>query len=203
MRKKMIIAIGYKKGSGKTTFAKMLRAYLHAGVGRGYRRVDLRSFAGPLKRHIGMGIFGLTYQQMTDPVLKERPLDEWWGLSPRQILQRAGTEGLRAAIHQDVWVKAALRDLDPWEFIVFDDLRFPNEAEVVRSRAKDLGWESLICKVERKVSDSGDGVDVHASETALDGWDGWDLTIKNEGDLQELQDRAYELAKMVISQTEG
>jgi RNA-splicing ligase RtcB len=48
----------------------------------------------------------------------------------RRILELVGTQGYRAA-YPDVWVDLALAGGGP---AVFDDVRFPNEAEGIRKR---------------------------------------------------------------------
>lgn len=55
-----------------------------------------------------------------------------WGPEYRRLLQVLGTDCLRA-VDQDFWVKAAVAQMtDPEGKYVFDDVRFPNEAEVIK-----------------------------------------------------------------------
>jgi hypothetical protein len=63
-----------------------------------------------------------------DQTIKESP----WGEEIRRLWQRFGTETVRA-YDPDFWVNAALQDMESVdsERIVFDDVRFPNEAKMI------------------------------------------------------------------------
>ncbi|RME02229.1 MAG: hypothetical protein D6812_06570 [Deltaproteobacteria bacterium] len=163
------------------------------------QRIVRTSLAGPMKRHIGQGIFGLTYQQMNDPELKETPLKEWWNLTPRQILQRVGTEGLRAAIHPDIWAEVCARQASRDRALVIDDIRFPNEIEVLRRRGRELDVPVWIIEVNRSDRMKEQYVDSHPSETALIGYQGWDLRVENDGTPSGLAGVARELSQMVLA----
>jgi hypothetical protein len=98
----------------------------------------------------------------------------------RHLLQQMGTELGRNVYGEDVWV----RTLGAWVFtfaqneiqkFVITDIRFPNEVKWVQ----DLGG-----KVLRITGRGGAGgpAAFHISETALDGFDGFDGTIDNNED---------------------
>lgn len=118
-----IIALSGPAGSGKSTAAAHL-------VDKGYTLVK---FAGPLKAMCRA--VGLTDEHI-DGDLKERPLDWLQGKSPRQFMQRLGTEFGRDCIGPHFWVglweRAALDVLDQGGRVVCDDCRFANEADAVR-----------------------------------------------------------------------
>ena len=61
------------------------------------------------------------------------------------------------------------------------DMRFPNEADLV----KEMGGYNV--RIIRPGLDDGDG---HASEHALDNYQGWDSEILNDGDLAALEHAA-------------
>lgn len=159
-----LLGIAGKAGSGKTTAADHL-------VSLGWTRVKL---AGPLKDMLRA--IGLTDQHLEGD-LKEVPCDLLCGQTPRHAMLTLGTEWGRDMIGGDFWtgiaagrIRAALA---AGQNVVVDDVRFDNEAGVIR----DLG--GTVLKIERGV---GVAVD-HVSESGVDA----DTTYQNEGSLEELQ----------------
>lgn len=99
----------------------------------GFERV---SFADPLKEMLMT--LGLSREQLYDQRKKEEPCGVvLGGKTPRHAMQTLGTEWGRKMIHTDIWAEAALRKMtkaiDEDRRLVIDDLRFDNEAKVVRS----------------------------------------------------------------------
>lgn len=124
-RKQMILIglIGYKQ-SGKDTFADYL-----------VRNHDFkkRAFADPVKQ-ICKIMFHLETEQMNDPRLKET-IDERWGLSPRQMMQKVGTDMVRNMLGNDFWVKhMQTQHHTADDRIVISDVRFKNEAEWIKNK---------------------------------------------------------------------
>ena len=121
----MLIGLTGKAGSGKSFAAQRLVDH------HGFRRVK---FADPLKnmlRAIGLKDIHLEGE------LKEVPSRILCGKSPRQTMQTLGTEWGRDIMGEDFWlnlffiaVTSSDRGLAP---IVCDDVRFPNEAGLIRS----------------------------------------------------------------------
>lgn len=107
--------------SGKSEVAKLLMA-------RGYRRAP---FARPLKDMLRS--LGLSEDQV-DGDLKEIPVDELFGLTPRHLMRTIGTEWGRSQ-HTDFWVAVwRMRNLTgSHEMIVADDVRFPNEVAAIHA----------------------------------------------------------------------
>jgi hypothetical protein len=93
----------------------------------------------------------------------------------RELLQSLGV-AVRTHIGEDAWVRAALRKtVEPGNY-VFTDVRFPNEANAIKS------FGGVIVRIER----AGIGpVNGHESETAMDGY-GFDEVILNNGTIDEL-----------------
>lgn len=89
---------------GKDEVARVLRDDL------GFRTY---SFALPLKQ-VAQVLFGLTEEQMWNDKLKNVVIDAW-GLSPRTIFQRIGTEGGRHVFDEGMWAKMAM--------FVWDDVK--------------------------------------------------------------------------------
>lgn len=170
----LLIGIGHKKGVGKDTVANRLIDT------HGFTRM---SFADPLKEACRI-IFHFTDDQLYGH-LKE-VLDPRWDKSPREILQKFGSEALRGCIDTDVWIKSLKikiqnmvtanpnRDLR----IVVPDVRFPNEADALH----DLGGKLWKITREQPINEFSH----HQSETALDDYHGWNNYIFNDSTMQSL-----------------
>ena len=160
-------------GCGKTTVASLLAEH---------QRV---SFAAPLKRAVwrlldDLNLEGFRYAR-TD---KEAIIPEL-GVSARHMMQTLGTEWGRACIHPDFWVMIARaetqRILAYGGSVVIDDVRFPNEAAMIR----ELGGE--LWRIERPgIAYNGD----HESEGGLE-----DITpdrvIVNDVSIDQLLEKIY------------
>lgn len=119
----MIIGFHAPIGHGKTTAANYLVSHYGA-----YKF----SFATPLKIMAQM-IYGLSNQQVYGSQEDKARVDPRHGQSPRWLLQFLGTDVCRTVLGPDVWVNAALRDKDPHQLYVCDDVRFANEAAAIRA----------------------------------------------------------------------
>lgn len=150
-------------GAGKTTVATMLEQAMF----------ERRPFAGPLKamlRALGLSL------EHTDGALKDRPCELLCGQTPRRAMQTLGTEWGRDLVGPALWANAwrCAVEARPGR-VVADDLRFPNEAEMIRT----LGGQVWL--IERPGIAVGD----HVSEQL------WrqivpDRVIANDGDLARL-----------------
>lgn len=171
----MIIGLGYKARSGKDTIADHLCKKF--GFHRG-------AFAGALK-DAAREIFGLSWEQLYGS--EKEIVDPYWRDTPRKLLQMLGTECLRKGYSDDVWIRALRRHMllvdearrwtSHW---VITDVRFPNEAAAIKE------WGGLLWRVDRPTSGASGGVVAHPSETALDGFAGWDAVIENNSTLEDL-----------------
>lgn len=160
-------------GAGKTTAAKVLIEGLAEEVD-GVRC----SFAAPLRR-ICKEVFPYVDAKYFDCAgLKEEPIPGLNGLTGRRILQHIGTEGFRALL-SDTWIRLAEHQI--WEearageqVIVFDDVRFLNEATLIRAYGQ-------LYRVVRP----GKGAGEHASERHIDALV-CDNSIMNDSTLETL-----------------
>jgi hypothetical protein len=101
------------------------------------------------------------------------------------MMQTLGTEWGRACIHPDFWVMIARaetqRIMADDRSVVIDDVRFPNEAAMIR----DLGGE--LWRIDRPgVTYSGD----HSSEGGLEDIT-TDRVIANDGTIAQLKEKIY------------
>lgn len=160
-------------GCGKTTVAGFLQQH-------GYRRL---SFAGPLKR-MAIVLFeelGYSPSDASDLVHEHKELRlPGINTTPRHVLRTLGTEYGRQCIHPDLWLMCAGRALSALRAdghrVVFDDCRFPNEAEFIRTHGGAL-WRverpGVVCQTD------------HASEGGLDDFI-FDRRIVNDGSVLDL-----------------
>jgi hypothetical protein len=100
-----------------------------------------------------------------------------FGVSARHMLRTLGTEWGRECVGPDVWTTHWLERVRSRSFVVVDDVRFPNEAELVRTLGGQM-WKVTRPGVERATE--------HASEGGLDNWPNFTHDIINAGTLQDL-----------------
>lgn len=121
---------------GKTTLANLLDH-------------EKMSFAAPLREILNVLLTRLGYNgEMIDRFLhgdlKEFTIPELGNRSPRYLMQTLGTEWGRYLVSETIWVdvmRARIRHA--FSPVVIDDVRFPNEFDMIRS----LG--GLMVKIDR------------------------------------------------------
>jgi hypothetical protein len=163
----MLIGITGKKGSGKSTVAKRLI------LKHRFRALPL---AKPLKDMLR--ILGLSQVEL-EGELKELPCALLGGRSPRHAMQTLGTEWGRKLIHDELWLIAWARNyynIASQTAIVLDtpapgivaphyrspsvvvpDVRFDNEAELIRAKGGKI----------IEISRPGCEGDAHSSEAGV------------------------------------
>lgn len=170
-RRKTVIGITGRAGSGKTLAAGMVPAAV------------VIQLADPLYAALAT-LIGVPEVLLRDRGFKERPI-EWLGKSPRQLLQSLGTEWGRDSVRSDIWLELCRRRIamlreQGCETIVVADVRFENEAHMIRENGGSV-WH-----VRRP---SADGAEVaHSSEAGIQFADG-DTVIVNDGTIEQLRAR--------------
>ncbi len=142
-----IIGLTGLAGAGKTSAARWLERNM------GY---TVLPFSAPLKAMAGV----VLRAEQLHGVGKEVPLEVLCGLTPRQFMQRLGTEFGRDQVGQDFWIGLwfrAARALPQGARIVADDVRFLNEAATIRAAG------GVIIEMARPGAGSASGAD-HVSE---------------------------------------
>lgn len=157
--------------SGKSTVAGLLESR---------HQFSTRSFATPLKRMVvdllnslGMNPEEIGYHMHEG---KEAPIDKLGGASFRYLTQTLGTDWGRKLIDNDMWARAATEG-DLSGLVVWDDVRFINEAEAIRAKG------GVIWRVERPGATSQTS---HVSEGQLEGY-AFDAVLTNNGTMEELE----------------
>lgn len=162
--------------SGKTTVSKELERF-------GYVRVP---FADTLKRMVSTLLtdlgynaeeakhYAYTYKEFVVPAL---------GVTVRHLLQTLGTEWGRQCVSSDMWLKVWQAKVQRLTYVVVDDVRFPNEADLIRTLGGEV-WKVTRCDAEVAQATHMN----HASEGSLDAWPHFARYIENNGTLEQLLD---------------
>ena len=181
----MVIGFHGKIGSGKSLIASICKELLEeSGL-----KVRVKSFAQPIYDVISelyeMDVDEIKTHKRKGTTLfidskgKEISHSELYKTSNfREILQTIGN-GMRNYGHENVFVDSLfgtftekiiddwMDGVKPW---IIDDLRYPNEAERIRS----LDCGKLFKIVREKSEDNS-----HQAETSLEDWEDWDYIIEN------------------------
>lgn len=140
----MIIGLVGKKFSGKDTCAGHLIVHYH------FKKL---TFAQALK-DVCQYLFLLSDQQLHDHAWKEKKIDQW-GLTPREIMQKVGTDLFRNHFDKDFWLKQFQIRFDQMQKdgpqrIVCSDCRYQNEVDLI----KKLG--GVIIRIDRDLINDDD-----------------------------------------------
>lgn len=147
--------------AGKTTAAGALTA-------RGWVRM---SFADPIRQMLLA--LGLSREEMAGG--KNVPVPWLGGKTPRELMQTLGTEWGRQMVAPDIWTRASMVRIeqllrsDSAPGVVFDDVRFDNEARLIQEHG------GLVVRIER----AGLAPMAHASEAGVSP-ELVDLTVTND-----------------------
>jgi len=174
----MIIGFAGKKGSGKSTAAGFL-------VELGFVRY---SFADPIREMLSslLSDLGLSADEKLEAMQRKEEVIHPIGVSFRHLAQTLGTEWGRQLVDHDVWIKCQACRLEnrwPEARIVYDDIRFENEAALIRA------YGGRIVHIRRSGLPEDDH---HASEVGIAVADG-DLVLDNGGNLGLLLDAVLAL----------
>ncbi len=162
---KLIGLTGFKT-SGKDTVADyMVSAF-------GFVKIE---HAEPIRRALA-AMFSVDISVFLNPETKELPLPELKGRTPRFLQQTLGTEWGREIVDEDIWAWLADRAIERHNAsgarqIVLSDVRFQNEAEVIKQRGGQI-WRVERPGIVR--------VDAHPSEKGLPP-EFIDLVVENDG----------------------
>lgn len=186
MNNRKIILINGKKRAGKDTLAKFLSYYLPD--------CEITHFAKPMKEIVAemlnMPIDDLeVLKNVEEPIgVYDKDRNEFIAYTDiRKILQVFGSGKMKEYFGKDVWAKLLYSTLPDKEFIIVPDFRFPEEY-----RPCD---DDNIITIRIKAPWTKD--DNHISENALADFK-FDYDIINAGSLDDLNDKAKWLAKVIM-----
>lgn len=169
----MIIGFTGRKGSGKDTVASFLPFEFEQVKFAGALKDMFRAFL------IYCKVDEETIERMVEGDLKEVPQEILQGKTPREFMQRLGTEFGRDQIGENLWVDAAMERAKSFDISVFTDVRFDNEASAVKREG------GVVIRISRPQALANEFSD-HPSEKAIDSLD-VDHNIKNDGSLGQLK----------------
>ena len=183
----MILGLSGYARSGKDTVAEYL-------VERyGFVRM---AFADPMREAVARLNPWIDFAGLRIPLSEALRITDWDGLKDesteiRSLLQRMGTEVGRHMFGENFWVDYALNKAveSGHERIVFSDVRFPNEADSIKSFPRNKIW-----RIDRPGTTPANG---HISEHALDDYQ-FDLYINNVHTKEHLYDAVDSLIRNVI-----
>lgn len=164
-------------GSGKTAIASYLST-------NGFKRVPMaatiKKMVVVLLRDLGVSADDasrLVYEDKHEEIPEIKS-------SARHLLQTLGTEYGRGCVHPDVWLMcwrtSVQEHIRAGMHVVCDDVRFPNEANLLRELGGEL-WMVTRPGVQR--------TDTHVSEGGLDNFPYFDRRLCNAGSLPDLYRR--------------
>lgn len=170
-----LIGLAGRKGAGKDTAATLIQEHM-----RDWERI---AYADPIRAALSAMLDGLDYGAYLTPERKEMPIPGLFGHTARSLSQTLGTEWGRDCVHPDLWVSIAMRQVEIASQcgapgVVITDVRFPNEAQAIRSRGGRVWWIEPAGRLDFPA-------DHHRSESGLTVHD-IDRCIPNDTDIGDL-----------------
>jgi hypothetical protein len=144
-----------------------------------------KSFAEPLKKGVQC-FFNFTDEQLyTD---KKEIIDDKWGVSPREVFQIIGTNIVRDQFDilfnnkikgETFWIQNFNIWYDKqYKNILVSDIRYQNEVDYVLNKG------GIVIKINRELKE--EDIDNHKSEKDMEHINNYNISIDNNGTLQEL-----------------
>ncbi len=171
-----LIGITGPIGAGKDTTAAFLQRMLD---------IPSYSFASPMRRAVA-AMFGVPLEELQTQEGKAK-VDDFWGITRRDMLRKIGNEAVKPLFGDDFWARRAQQIIASIEgdvqAIVIPDVRFPVEAEWIRSNGVLMHISRPNNPLQGEMSD-------HASDAGLPYLlDRGDVMVRNDGCKAELYDR--------------
>lgn len=170
-----IILLGGKANTGKDTAAEIIDNYY---------------------RDKGLDVVNIQISFYIKMYAKE--IAKWDGdneSKPRQLLQDLGTELIRKQIDKYFFIKRIIQDIDIYsryfDVITISDGRLPEEFDKIKANYPETisihvtrpNFQSTLTKTQKE----------HVTETGLDNYDKFDYELVNDGTIDDLKVKAYEL----------
>lgn len=118
---------------------------------------------------------------------------------PRDLLQQLGTEIIRIKMNKpNFLVNRVLEDIEIlsnyFDSFVICDAREEKEITIMKEKFKNV----ISIKVNREVDILSEEQQKHYTETALDDYKDYDYVLDNDGTLEELKIKVYNILKEII-----
>ena len=178
----MLIGLCGKKGAGKSSAANILA---------GWGGIEF-AFAEPLKQIILLAFPWVPAAALYGTEAEKNEVIPGLEISGRRLMQTMGTEVFRDTIPglipgaKNIWVDnmAYRLEKNAGKFIIVSDVRFPDEAQLIRNRG------GYLIRIERG---AGGEIDKHPSEA---GDFIPDYIVENRGTLEELADQLSNIVNL-------
>jgi hypothetical protein len=184
----MIIGLGHRSRHGKDTVGNFMIAW--AAKQRPDLKIKKLSWAWKLKDvafqlygHLGLREAEF-YDTPEGAKLRNVELSRI-GKTPVEIWIDMGTPAVREHVWDQTWIAWVEAFATKYDVIICPDTRFANEVS-----ACDVTIKVTNPRVPHRTGKSVDNV--------LAGWEGWDYTVVNDGDLRQLETKAHTLAHTLL-----
>ena len=188
----LILLIG-KISSGKSTAAKILSEVFG---------LKEEMFAQPLK-DFAVSI-GFSHQEVYGTQEQKLAINDFWGISGREFMQRFGTDVCRELLpkaipnmrlgDRQLWAAVMEKKIKEIGGIVISDGRFPDEVRLVKQ------YGGIVLKIYRDdiKSSTKDSVEhKHVSESYIDDLQ-FDMLVENNGTINELKTELTNMVKYLL-----
>lgn len=178
---------GNRIGCGKDTVTLMImRALEKAGV-----VIRHKKFATPIREIVSI-LTGVP-TSVTETTEGKAIFIPKAGKTIGKLLQDIGS-AMKQAGHDEVWIDAAFVGIDK-DNVIFSDVRFPKELQVVKER------NGIVIEVRREggpeINPLAGRSSLHESETALRGCE-VDFVIENNGTVEELEEKVNAFVEQIL-----
>lgn len=145
------------------------------------------SFAEPVKQ-IAKIVFGFSYTQLYGD--EKDIIDSKWNITPRECLQKIGTDMFRKHFWDDIWIRSLEEKIDNNDCVICD-VRFQNEADMIKRRG------GIIIKIIRNYENTGHENTCHENtkHESENNEVGYDYLIENNSDMADLHEQLENIYK--------
>ena len=172
----MIIGISGKIGSGKSEVARQIKKTFPD------KNFKIMSYGYMVKKVTSL-LTGINMKTCLSRNAKNIYLPEW-NMTLGEMFQKVGTDCMRNNLHKNTWVISAFSNYND-ENLIFDDVRFINEADGIKER------NGLLIRLEgdpKNVRANDTRNLIHESETQLDDYMGFDIIYDNNQPIEKITD---------------